>query len=630
MSDVDVTEIEELQATKVSGVGKPANGIPFILIKAAAESEDCTTCKGKGTIMEGNRECPDCKGSGVAKSDSDEADKQEDEMTGEAIKAMIEQWDALDKALSTADREKMPASSFAYIDKNGGKHLPIHDEGHTKSAKGRVAQQDFSEAKGDADDAKSKAEGKIAAAAKKFGIGGDAKKGAVQDGLHGNATPEIGGHLDTGKSGVSGSVTQGSASPEGDGSLQLGGQSTAEIPVEEKVKSNSRPVTTDGAGIVDPQAMGLAKAVAVSTLFEALDQIEQGRAAAKAFSPASGDAALVPGSMPWESYDAANLRQIAETLAECCNALDYMSQREREESMSADPGDIEHAWDLEEAANALDFAMGVAARLSFTEGVESDTATKSADELVAKVGRKLSGKNTSVLTAARDHLNEVLEGAEKTAGSSGDDDKETIDMASVTKDELGEIVVKAVKAVKEQEADEAAAAAKKAAEEEAEKNANNGGDIAEGDIKPTSTHDAADVTAVGGSVDSEYKNTAKGESDESGEDGAAADTGAMKAVMGELGEIRKGFARLDSIEETVNKIAKRARPVGPSLDGQARGSSTLSEGRLGTAEKSGTSGEQIEELEKAFESETNEMKKSQIGEELTHARLVNFYAGQVR
>lgn len=538
MSDVAVTEISELEATKVSGVGTPANGIPFILVKAAAE--ECSTCKGKGTIMEGNRKCPDCEG--AAKSDSAEADEQEDEMTKE---------------------EDTP----------------------------------------------------------------DTKKGAVQDGLNGTDEPSAAGHLDSGNSGVSGSVTAGMRDQPTDSSLFPGGRSTVEIPIESKVHDNPHAPVPDGAGIIEPQAM--AKAVAVSSLWDALDQIEQNRQAIKdgTFTQASGDAALVPGSMPWESFDAATLKQVAECLAGCCSALDYMAQREREESMSADPSDIENAWDLEEAGRALDYAMGVAARLSFHEAAEG-VAAKSAEESAAKVGRKLSGKNTSALTAARDHLNEVLAGAGGKDDNSSEED--TIQM-EMTKEELGELIVKSIKAVKDHEDAEA----KKAADEAAEKNANNGGDISEADIKPTSVHDADDVKSVGGQAKPEYVNKGEQEDSEDGKgvsksgDGEPETDGALlKTMLARLDGLDGLAKELESVKETVGKIAKRARPVGPSLDGQAR--VLPDEGRLSAAVKTGVTDDSIAEKETMFEAETDPVKKAQIGEELTHARLVQHFAGQQR
>jgi hypothetical protein len=627
-TEVETTEITELEATKVAGVARPANGTPFIVLKATAEKEDCPTCKGKGTIMEGNRKCPDCQGSGevaAKETESAEADAEEEEVTGSTSKEEAE-WEALDKALSKKDRDAMPASSFAFVDKKGGKHLPIHDEGHVKSALGRFAQQDFSEAKGDPDDAKKKAAGKIKAAAGKHGIELDpkstvaeaAQKGAVQDALDGTKAPEVAGHLDTGQSGASGSVVTGVRQPPSDSALTLGGQTTAEIPVEAKVTDNPPADLHDGAGIINPQA--IAKALAVASLSEAIDQITTQREAIKdgRFLEATGPAAENPGSMPWESYDAATLRQVAECLAGCCSALDNIAERELTEACVADAGDLSNAWDLEEAADALEFALGVAARLSYHEAAEGE-ATKSV-EFIAKVGRTLSGKNESALTAARDHLNSVIAGAQgKQAGDAGDESEEDKIVTTVTKDELAETIATAsaaaaVEAVKQIRKDEKKA--RKA--EEAEKNANNGGDVSTGDIKPTSSADADDINSIpdGGHVDPQYVNKSEAE------DGTLA-----KQVADQLDTLTK---EIGSVKETVARIAKRPRAGGPSLDGQARGLTPAAEGRQtdGVA-KSAEDGE-IEQLQKSLETETDPLRQSELGQKLTYARLMKLHgAGQL-
>ena len=592
----DVTELVVLDPDRLDGVGSPANGVPFLLIKAAADGmEKCGTCDGSGKIMEGNRECPDCKGKGEV------AAKAEDD--GDA-----------EKALSAADRKSMPASSFAFVDKNGGKHLPVHDEGHVKSALGRFAQQDFSEAKGDPADAKKKAAGKIKAAAAKHGVELDPKstvaeaaaKGAVQDALGGTKTPEVAGHLDTGKSGMSGSVAPGTKTPPGDSAEFLGGQTTASIPLDDRTRTNAMPGTLDGAGVM--------KALAFSSLVDAMEQVDANRQAIKdgKFLDATGPAAENPGSMPWESYDAATLRQVAECLAGCCSALDNIAERERTEARVADAGDLSNAWDLEEAAGALEFALGVAARLSYHEAAEGE-ATKSA-EFVAKVGRKLSGKNEGALRAARDHLNAVIDGAQNQPESEEDEDI----MTTVTKDELTQMVsssaaasaVEAVEAyMKERRKADKKAARAEAEKAEAEKNANNGGDISEADIKPTSSADADDVNAIpnGGSVDPQYVNKSEAE-----------DGSLVKQVADQLEELTK---EIGSVKETVAKIAKRPRPGGPSLDGQIR---VPDEGRQGEAAKSEADGV-IEQLEKSLDEATDPVEKERIGERLSIERLTRFY-----
>ena len=67
--------------------------------------------------------------------------------------------------LTTAKRDRLQDSSFAYIDKGGERHLPINDEAHVRNAIARFDQTEF-----DDPDAKASAARKILAAAKKHGI----------------------------------------------------------------------------------------------------------------------------------------------------------------------------------------------------------------------------------------------------------------------------------------------------------------------------------------------------------------------------------------------------------------------------------------------------------------------------
>ena len=60
---------------------------------------------------------------------------------------------------------KLSDTSFAYIDQDGGRHLPIHDAAHVRAALSRFDQTDFED-----DAAKQSAAKKVLAAAKKFGV----------------------------------------------------------------------------------------------------------------------------------------------------------------------------------------------------------------------------------------------------------------------------------------------------------------------------------------------------------------------------------------------------------------------------------------------------------------------------
>ncbi len=67
--------------------------------------------------------------------------------------------------LSEQKREKLPRGRFAYVDSDGGRHLPIHDESHVRNAISRWNQTAF-----ESEAAKERARKKILSAARKHGI----------------------------------------------------------------------------------------------------------------------------------------------------------------------------------------------------------------------------------------------------------------------------------------------------------------------------------------------------------------------------------------------------------------------------------------------------------------------------
>jgi hypothetical protein len=67
--------------------------------------------------------------------------------------------------LSTKQRDDLRKDQFAYVDREGGEHLPIHDESHIRNAISRFNQTDFQ-----SDNAKQEAAKKIVSAAKRHDI----------------------------------------------------------------------------------------------------------------------------------------------------------------------------------------------------------------------------------------------------------------------------------------------------------------------------------------------------------------------------------------------------------------------------------------------------------------------------
>lgn len=67
--------------------------------------------------------------------------------------------------LSEKDRDRLRRTQFAYVDREGGEHLPIHDKAHIRNAMARWNQTDFQSAT-----AKEKARQRIVGAARRHGI----------------------------------------------------------------------------------------------------------------------------------------------------------------------------------------------------------------------------------------------------------------------------------------------------------------------------------------------------------------------------------------------------------------------------------------------------------------------------
>jgi class 3 adenylate cyclase len=67
--------------------------------------------------------------------------------------------------LSASERAKLPASAFAYVDSQGRRRLPIHDEAHVRNALGRFERVAFED-----EAARERARKRLLNAAKKYGI----------------------------------------------------------------------------------------------------------------------------------------------------------------------------------------------------------------------------------------------------------------------------------------------------------------------------------------------------------------------------------------------------------------------------------------------------------------------------
>jgi hypothetical protein len=77
--------------------------------------------------------------------------------------------------LDTKAREDLDRDQFAYVDRQGEEHLPIHDESHIRNAMARFNQTDFQ-----SDNAKQEAAKKILRAAKRHNIEVDENSDVVK------------------------------------------------------------------------------------------------------------------------------------------------------------------------------------------------------------------------------------------------------------------------------------------------------------------------------------------------------------------------------------------------------------------------------------------------------------------
>ena len=67
--------------------------------------------------------------------------------------------------MTEKERDELRRNQFAYVDRDGGEHLPIHDESHIRNAMARWNQTEFESAT-----AKEEARRKIVRAAERHGI----------------------------------------------------------------------------------------------------------------------------------------------------------------------------------------------------------------------------------------------------------------------------------------------------------------------------------------------------------------------------------------------------------------------------------------------------------------------------
>lgn len=364
----EFSELVSAQFGRVDLVGRPANGVPFLIMKQA---EDAT-----GLLD------PEFVRDLVAKADPETGTRSDEKadhvtMTGTpaAVAAFIHKagqrqaGDGVAKAeMSSKSINDLPDSAFAFIEPGGKKdasgkttprskrHFPVHDKAHADNAAARIAQgAKFGK----------EAAPKVHAAQRRFGEKVSKEEATVTE----------------------------TVSKDALGALDLDG------------------ITPD-AGDLDNGTDGMDP----TTPFADPGNLDD--------LPGDPDD---PGSPAWEAIDAATAQKWTAILSRAKNALGLLSDRELLEAATVDPDDADNAYDLQDAQCALDFAIGTLAVFAAGEQAETDICTEAMEVSkalagfdpaalavveglvpVAKAGRVLSSANESALRSAAEAISKVL------------------------------------------------------------------------------------------------------------------------------------------------------------------------------------------------------------------------------
>ena len=555
-----ITELDELGAEKVSGVGSPANGTPWLLLKS--------------TDVQADPDSPHMT--------SPEADAQEAEMTkaeADEIEALLTKAESagfcgmetcevckerfgqlhgelMKRRLSAADRRAVPKGNFAIPEKAPGSgSYPVTDKGHAQAALRLMHNASPAEQK--------RIKAKVHAKFPDIDIAKELELLQKSPGVPDESvqTPKEKGHLNTGQSGLAGPVTAGHVRPETSPSFQVGGETPYIIPDEAKV-TNNPPFEKR------PRQEALVSDVGKSWEIEVVDKQNW----------VSLDNTLSGGSqMPQEPSVASANSTVLDRIV-CA----YMALKEAMAAQKADPDGMNDPLDAQVWAHLED----VCATLK---------------NALIDQALDIAGVEPAMLKA--ENLLTKLGGADTTAGNGARTSEEENIMTTVTKEELTTFVgetagAAAVAAVKEAlKAERKAEKAKMKGKMKgkgkppfmAEKNANNGGDITQQQEESGvhGKHEANDVNSVpnGGHVDGQYVNKEKkGNKDK-----------ALKALVAEQGE------KLVAVGELLEKMARRPRSGGPVLDGASRGAFPASEGRQSESVAKGAGDPELERVEKEIE-----------------------------
>lgn len=438
--EIEVTELIEIDPSRVDAVGSPANGTEWLMLKAidgtVVETEvntdevlaeiakaddngsddkgDCTTCDGSGKIMDGHRKCPKCLGTGNQPK------------VGQSEKELLE------------SAKSVPGSAESGAPVPVRKDCPTCNGSGTLPSNAAVGADEPTECP-DCD-----------------GTGNDSQmpppdKLNAQPGFAG-ATNDGDGRTTVDKATVS--TADQNDLPDSDFAyIEPGGEkdssgkttprSLRHFPIMDAAHVRNAlaraPQSPFGAKAM-PKIKAAAKKFGIDVSAKSVEDAETvekdgvvsgvnpflGGSVTGDTSGDDSETTPIPGSPDWEAADAQLATDAANALLQAAELIRQFADREAIEVAAGEANDMFDVWDAQCAGDAVRAALGIIAVLAFHEGV---AAQKSTDEVVEKKGKRLSTKSVTALAAARDHLSALL-GDDDPANASDDDNAEDAEKAS--------------------------------------------------------------------------------------------------------------------------------------------------------------------------------------------------------
>ena len=586
MPEPEITELEELTASKVSGVAAPANGTPWLVMKAGNAVSSDPLSRDPDPLAPSDRpgdlsgdEADDMEaqltkaaGMGFCGTDCDMCDAQFGPL-GDFLKAK----------LRAAERNALDDKDFAIP---ATRAYPINDATHARNALARVSQHGTPEEKRKVQSAVGSRYPEIDVAKEMEAV--EKSPGVPSVSV---ATPKEGGKvMPSGKFGLSGPATV--RREASTAARSLGGQSSYIPVVEPEAFDHENPHAPNREH--GYEAIGGTRSDGGPPV-----PVEQTAAARAGLDPTSGTPKAKKGKAkharePW----AVEIAEVAEKASNWV-VVDNPDKAVEDGALDA----IKDQSDLGCAADIICDAL--------------------AEQGASKEGRRISAATESKLRAALSSLTEVLgDGAQPVLGP-GADTKEDM-MTQITQDQLDSYLATAAKQAADKAAKEVSKEARKALKKAAKKypQAGNNGLVDESDVRDgvNGRNPANYVNSVpsGGKVEGRYKNN-KADTPPSGSTMKTSKKDkTLKSVLDQLAETR----------ELVEKMAARPRSGGPVLDGVARGPLVGSEGP-GQVAKSEPEAK-IEQLKKQLDETDDPVKRGFISQELTLAMLTHGHeTGQI-